>query len=225
MLVDTINRSELGHYMGYIGLSLTLAFLMGPLLGGVVHDAANYQSGTLQSSQTVSLIVAKRLLTGVTRQVFGMCWALLGVDVILRLVLVEKRVAIKWQLDLDAHEDTTTHQSDSHTNAENDVESHRTNEMTDLGHSLVVAGADNALSASCEGIAETSSPPEDSTWQPSPASVSDESSAQHPNHADMATRQNRLPAIFHLLKSPRLLAALWAGIVQSTLLTALDVSS
>ena len=157
--------------------------------------------------------------------VFGMCWALLGVDIILRLVLVEKRVAIKWQPDPDSQQDNPTHGSASHAHTENDVESHRSNEMTDRGQSLVVTGAKNSRFAGRDGNAQTFSPLGDSTQQPSPAPLSDESSIQHRNPAHVATRPNRIPAIFHLLKSPRLLAALWAGIVQSTLLTALDVSS
>jgi hypothetical protein len=46
--------------------------LISPLLGGVVYDKAGYNA------------------------VFGMCYALVGLDVILRLLLVEKKVAARW---------------------------------------------------------------------------------------------------------------------------------
>lgn len=51
---------------------MSLGMLISPLLGGVVYDKAGYTA------------------------VFAMCYALIGLDVILRLLLVEKKVATRW---------------------------------------------------------------------------------------------------------------------------------
>jgi len=51
---------------------MSLGMLISPLLGGVVYDKAGYNA------------------------VFAMCYGLVGLDVILRLLLVEKKVAARW---------------------------------------------------------------------------------------------------------------------------------
>lgn len=51
---------------------MSLGLLVSPLLGGVVYDHAGYNA------------------------VFGMAYALIGLDIILRLLLVEKKVAARW---------------------------------------------------------------------------------------------------------------------------------
>lgn len=58
--------------MGYVSLGMSLGILLAPLLGGVVFDRAGYDA------------------------VFGMAYGLIGLDIILRLLLVEKKVAARW---------------------------------------------------------------------------------------------------------------------------------
>jgi MFS family permease len=53
-------------------MGMSLGMLISPLLGGVVYDKAGYNA------------------------VFGMCYALIGLDIVLRLLLVEKKVAARW---------------------------------------------------------------------------------------------------------------------------------
>lgn len=72
LMVDTVGQKDVGQMMGYVGASLSLAFLIGPALGGVVAERAGYEG------------------------VFAMCWACIGLDIVLRLVMIEKKVAIKW---------------------------------------------------------------------------------------------------------------------------------
>lgn len=55
---------------------MSLGILIAPLLGGVVFDHAGYNA------------------------VFGMAYALIGLDIILRLLLIEKKVAVKWLPDI-----------------------------------------------------------------------------------------------------------------------------
>lgn len=72
LLADTVGKERAGQYMGYVALSYTLAGLIAPLLGGVVYQQAGYYA------------------------VFGMAFGMLGLDIILRLLLIEKKVARKW---------------------------------------------------------------------------------------------------------------------------------
>lgn len=58
--------------MGYVSLGMSLGILIAPLLGGIVFDRAGYDA------------------------VFGMAYGLIGLDIILRLLLVEKKVAARW---------------------------------------------------------------------------------------------------------------------------------
>ena len=69
LLADTVDKEELGKYLGYITLAMNGGTLLGPLLGGVVYDKGGYYA------------------------VFAMAFALLGLDIMLRLVLIEKKIA------------------------------------------------------------------------------------------------------------------------------------
>ncbi len=82
LLVDTVGQQEVGQMMGYVSLSMSLGILAGPLLGGVVYEGGGYYA------------------------VFAMAFGLIGLDIILRLVLVEKKIAIKWSdpQDVDGHD-------------------------------------------------------------------------------------------------------------------------
>jgi MFS family permease len=61
--------------MGYVSLGMSLGILIAPLLGGIVFDRAGYDA------------------------VFGMSYGLIGLDIVLRLLLVEKKVAARWDTD------------------------------------------------------------------------------------------------------------------------------
>ena len=73
LLVDTVGQQDIGQAMGYVSLSISLGYLIAPLLGGVVYQRAGYYS------------------------VYYMAFALIAVDIFLRLALVEKKVAVKWK--------------------------------------------------------------------------------------------------------------------------------
>lgn len=51
---------------------MSLGLLVAPLLGGIVYDRAGYNA------------------------VFAMAYALIGLDIVLRLLLIEKKVAVRW---------------------------------------------------------------------------------------------------------------------------------
>jgi MFS family permease len=93
LLVDTVGKGEVGQAMGYVGLAMSLATLMGPLLGGVVYAHGGYYS------------------------VFAMAFGIVAMDIVLRLIMIEKKRAILYLEDspFDEEEDVpeteTTQQS------------------------------------------------------------------------------------------------------------------
>ncbi|KAL4784022.1 major facilitator superfamily domain-containing protein [Aspergillus varians] len=72
LLTDSVPLDNLGQTIGYQGSAIALGFLLGPLLGGLIYDAAGYNV------------------------VFEMAFALVGVDFLMRVAVVEKKVAAKW---------------------------------------------------------------------------------------------------------------------------------
>ena len=72
LLAETVGKKNAGQAMGYVGIGYSLAALLGPLLGGIVYDKAGYYA------------------------VFAMSFGMIGLDIILRLLLVEKKIAKRW---------------------------------------------------------------------------------------------------------------------------------
>ncbi len=72
LLTDTIGPAGIGQAVGVIGIPMSIGPIVGPLLGGVIYAHGGYYA------------------------VFALMFAMLGVDAVLRLVMIEKRVAQKW---------------------------------------------------------------------------------------------------------------------------------
>ncbi|KAL8688753.1 MAG: hypothetical protein Q9218_005417, partial [Villophora microphyllina] len=73
LLVDTVGQQEVGQVMGFVSIAMSVAILVAPLLGGVVYDRAGYYG------------------------VYYMAFALIILDIILRMAMIEKKVARKWE--------------------------------------------------------------------------------------------------------------------------------
>jgi MFS family permease len=78
LLSDTVPKEEIGQVMGYAAAAQSIGSLAGPLLGGVVYAKAGYYA------------------------VFAMGFALIGLDIILRLIMVEKSLAEQWAASNEA---------------------------------------------------------------------------------------------------------------------------
>ncbi|KAI9829429.1 MAG: hypothetical protein M1819_006366 [Sarea resinae] len=74
LLVDTVGQKEIGEAMGYVSLSMSIGVMIAPLLGGVVYAKGGYYS------------------------VFAMAFGLVALDIVLRLFMIEKKVAAKWAI-------------------------------------------------------------------------------------------------------------------------------
>ncbi|KAF7933992.1 uncharacterized protein EAE98_003701 [Botrytis deweyae] len=87
LLVDTVGQAEIGETLGWVSLSMTLGILVAPLLGGIVYEKAGYYA------------------------VFYMAFGLLVLDILLRLVLIEKKMARQWLDDEVTNSDSSSDSS------------------------------------------------------------------------------------------------------------------
>ncbi|KAK3674180.1 hypothetical protein LTR78_006027 [Recurvomyces mirabilis] len=170
LLVDTVGSEGVGQAMGYLGLSMSLAILLAPLLGGVVFAASGYYA------------------------VFAMAFGLIGFDIVMRLVMIEKKVALRWLPREEVIPDTK----------KQDMPPLDTrNPALDLQEIPALPVMDDTANkeAATSDTAKTTPP---GTRRP------------------LGKFASRLPAVIYLLSSRRVLSALWACLVQSSLLTAFD---
>ncbi|OQD66258.1 hypothetical protein PENDEC_c062G03562 [Penicillium decumbens] len=72
LVADTVGKDGVGKAIGYTTMTCCVGLLAGPLVGGVVYQHAGYYA------------------------VFGIAFGLIGLDIVLRLALIERRHAIKW---------------------------------------------------------------------------------------------------------------------------------
>jgi MFS family permease len=72
LLVDTVGPKDIGQVMGYVSMAMTISVVLGPVLGGIVYERAGYYP------------------------VYYMAFALVFLDILMRLFLVEKKVAKQW---------------------------------------------------------------------------------------------------------------------------------
>lgn len=78
LMADTVRPTEIGQMVSWVSLSLTLAELAGPLLGGIVFNKGGYFP------------------------VFYMSFGMILIDIIMRALLVEKKIAKKWLVTEEA---------------------------------------------------------------------------------------------------------------------------
>ena len=174
LLVDTVGQKEIGETLGYVSLSMSIGILLAPLLGGVVYNGAGYYA------------------------VYYIAFGLIALDIMLRLALVEKKIARQW----DAVEVGDMERKSG--------ENEKTEEAT--------AGTVPApVQYDLEGLEEKQRNPSPS-WEPSTT----EEQEQPQNTPTTAIQPSRYPPVLTLLKSRRLLTALWGCIIQGSLTTAFD---
>lgn len=83
LLVDTVGPTEIAQSMGYVSLSVSLAILIAPLLGGVIYHKGGYYA------------------------VFYLSFGMIVLDIILRLLLIEKKIARQWAVADEPPAETT----------------------------------------------------------------------------------------------------------------------
>lgn len=86
LATDSFDKDRLGTAVGYLGSASALGFLLGPFLGGLIYTNFGYEA------------------------VFVMAAVLVGVDFILRILLVEKKVMESWiEVDTESSDDDNQH--------------------------------------------------------------------------------------------------------------------
>ena len=189
LLVDTIGQESLGQAVGWVSYAFTLGLLLGPLLGGVVYDKGGYYA------------------------TFSMAFGLIGCDIVLRLLVIEKKVAERWAAE-EAEEKGRKGTKPEAMEAQAEEKNVRTR-----------PGEDDAISS--PAIAPSNQA--DRPMLPSPADVVTQcsptpSSSQRPQvkHSKRPWR-DRLPPILSLLTFPRPLVTVSLTAAASLLYTAFDV--
>ncbi|KAH2926165.1 hypothetical protein KXW15_002546 [Aspergillus fumigatus] len=169
LLVDTIEKEALGEAMGYAAMGITLGTLTGPLLGGVLYENGGYYA------------------------VFGLAFGIIGLDIFLRLVLIEKKDALKWlhigKLSTEPVDNPTQKQP------------------TDGRVSLSGMTDERDSNGRKEHVATSSSTPRGDT-------IGDAN--------QQMLRKRRFGAVATLLASDRMLVTLWAYFIVAVALTSLD---
>ncbi|TVY57356.1 putative MFS-type transporter [Lachnellula cervina] len=84
LIRDTVGSANLGVTIGNIFAFISVGELISPVVGGILYDKAGNGA------------------------VFGVCFALLGVDFVMRLVMIEKKTARKYEWDDRASSETNS---------------------------------------------------------------------------------------------------------------------
>jgi MFS family permease len=174
LVADTVDVNEIGEMMGYVFVAMSVAMLAGPLLGGVVFDKGGYNA------------------------VFAMAYALIGVDIAMRLFMIEKKDAKRWEI-------SETNQPESEQAGQDDMEIERA--TTEATSALT---AEEETSKDILPMKEIAEPETE---------LANEGEATEQTHRPT---EKRVPALVTLIKSRRLLSALWACLVTATLMTQFD---
>ncbi|KAI0179583.1 MFS general substrate transporter [Hypoxylon sp. FL1284] len=159
LLVDTM-ESAVGVAMGYVGISMSVGLLIAPVIGGAVYSAAGYYA------------------------VYYIAFGVVGVDILLRLLMIEKKIARTNRVDVEKvgalspeNQDTITQESREANRPQQDSEKRNEAETTANQNQITVA-----------------------------------------EHTSMRS------CLKTLLKSPRILAALWGLVVQAGIMMGFDAT-
>ena len=186
LLADTVDRDQLGFWMGLALSGMTLGILVGPPLAAVVYERVGYT------------------------WVFAVALIVIAIDMVLRLVMVEKRTASEWlQEESDADAQKTP----------NGAPPHRSVTGADGGEE----GVSNPHDALSPVNVETSNGYTGNTvnWQsPNEATPL----LGKPSPKSKYSFRRHLPASVILLTSPQIAAAVYGVLVNATLVTSFDAT-
>ncbi|KAL8917555.1 MAG: hypothetical protein Q9172_005795 [Xanthocarpia lactea] len=175
LVVDTFGVQHAGEKAGYALSSATFGVISGPLLGGTVYDHAGYNA------------------------VVGMMVGLVGVDIALRFVMIEKKTAKMWMEVAVVHKRAPTVQYPV---------GHGTNRFSNgtFGNPEPFLGVEPEADGSQDDSSQPASE-RDSLLQKSKGS---------------SGKKRKIPPIFHLIREPRILADTYAVFVTYVLLASFD---
>ncbi|KAI0472963.1 MFS general substrate transporter [Xylariaceae sp. FL0804] len=187
LLVDTMENAA-GVAMGWVNISMSVGLLVGPVIGGAVYRAAGYYP------------------------VYYVAFGVVAVDILMRLLMIEKKVARRWAVD----KDTTPGVLSPERGPEAlDLETGGLRNSVDLDATQATAGNAALEKPSRPGLPEAD------------PDVPDTAAGPPQEHGDPPAG-TRATSIFHpvvvLLKSSRLLATLYGLFVEAGIMMAFDAS-
>lgn len=169
LLGDTVGRAKIGAAMGILSIYLGAGIFLGPILGGVLYEAAGYYAP------------------------FYLALAIIALDIALRLLLIEKKVALRYTA---VQEETAR--------------------LKTVSTSKVDDEPANSQSAGGKEIVPTNREMLNTAPATATSAPSDAGETRH------RRRRIRLPAIVRILRYPRVASGCWLGFVCSAVLTAFD---
>jgi MFS family permease len=203
ILADTVGSKQIGQYMGFLAMAMNLGAVFGPLLGGVVFSRFGYNA------------------------VFAMPVVLVGVDILLRCLMLEAR-----RPDTPAIEITFDLEGDSRALLRDLLRpSQRSSTGSSLSPLLRHSLAPSLAPSFTASLASAIPPPpeveaekqclqvsvrETPTPDTRPATPSDRLGNAQAVSTNL-DRRSRVPAVLKLLLSPRFLVALWGVAIQAVI--------
>lgn len=155
LVVSRTKKSQLAQVLSYTSISLSCGDFLGPVTGGAIYGAGGAEA------------------------VWGLVFGLIGIDALLRLLMIETPVDLAGNdTSVDPGLKSTTHRAELNVSLDFDEESD-----TDRTEDDTAADSD-----------------------------------------DRPTTSQSWSGVLQLLKSPRLLGALWVTVTQATILTSFDAS-
>ncbi|KAI4129730.1 MAG: hypothetical protein LQ338_002114 [Usnochroma carphineum] len=220
LLVDTVGQKVVGQVMGFVSISMSVAILVAPLLGGVVYDRAGYYG------------------------VYYLAFALIVLDIVLRMTMIEKKVARRWDKEKESTSAPRPAEGEKARPSNQRTDSWLPHPDAVLHMKLTEKKVKKKWTVEDGSRPEPATPPEElsvpsgtkrispfsrpDTIVEEPEPASDTNSLSHcqsrpesPSAAPL-TKSRRRPPVLILLSSRRLLSALYCALVQSALLTAWD---
>ena len=192
LLVDTVGRDSIGQWMGTALSSSSFGLIISPLLGGIVYAKAGYMA------------------------VFGMGMGLIVVDIMLRMLMIEKKTAAKYL----PYEPNTTANGFYGTFTDEDAQE---NDRSGPDHNRLSNGDVDEDDSRYDLASDQENDPLISKRnQPVHANGYSPHQPSEQENGAKIKKGTRLPPIITLLASPRLLAAIYGIFVNVSVLASFD---
>jgi MFS family permease len=84
LIVDTVGEARVGQATAYVSSSMSIALILGPALGGIIYARRGYYAA------------------------FGLAFSFIGLDLVLRVILIEKKIALRYTTALQPPDEENT---------------------------------------------------------------------------------------------------------------------
>ncbi|KAK8050552.1 hypothetical protein PG994_012282 [Apiospora phragmitis] len=185
LLVDTLDTA-IGVAIGYVGIAMSVGLIVAPIVGGAVYHAAGYYA------------------------VYYIAFGIVSLDILLRLFMIEKKVARQWIKD---------EKPDSATGSNRDIE-----QQAETAGNVGVEPPKTQVGATSTGAGPTEPSVDKEGSQQRDAEKGEQPpEAQSPSAgAAPSSERSKLRPVLVLVKSPRLLAALYGLFAQAGIMMGFD---